>query len=68
MARIMPEMTLVLALGFMVRSKWVDTLLVGGVVALLALGIWALWWDDVRQLLHLGPSDQTVVIRPAPQT
>ena len=43
-----------------------DGLVVGGVLALLLAGIWALWWDDVRQLWH-GP-EQPSVIQPAPQT
>ncbi len=55
------------AAGSGLRSRWVDVLLVGGVVALLAAGIWALWWDDVRQLLHLGP-EQPSAIRVAPET
>jgi hypothetical protein len=43
-----------------------DGLLVGGVLALLLAGIWALWWDDVRGLWR-GP-EQPALIHPAPQT
>ena len=43
-----------------------DGLLVGGVLALLLAGIWALWWDDVRQLWH--GTEQPSLIQPAPQT
>jgi len=39
----------------MVRPRWHDALIVVAVVALAGLGVWALWWDDVRALLHLGP-------------
>ncbi len=34
---------------FMVRRRWPDVLLVVGVVALFAIGVWALWGDDLRQ-------------------
>jgi hypothetical protein len=30
-------------------------MIVSAIVALLAVGVWALWWDDVRGVLHLGP-------------
>jgi hypothetical protein len=39
------------------RPRWHDALIVSGIVALLAIGVWALWWDDVRTLLHLGPGE-----------
>lgn len=39
----------------MVRPRWHDAAIVLGIVALLAVGVWALWWDDVRGLLNLGP-------------
>ena len=39
----------------MVRPRWHDALLVAAIVALLAIGVWSLWWDDVRSILHLGP-------------
>jgi hypothetical protein len=39
----------------MLRPRWHDALIVSAIVALLAVGIWAMWWDDVRELLHLGP-------------
>lgn len=43
-----------------------DGFLVGGVLAVLLAGIWALWWDDVRRLWH--GSEPAPVIQPAPQT
>ncbi|NVB79314.1 MAG: hypothetical protein HOV81_13040 [Kofleriaceae bacterium] len=43
----------------MVRPRWHDALIVSAIVALLAVGVWALWWDDVRGLLHLGPDRGT---------
>lgn len=39
----------------MVRPRWHDAVIVTAIVALLAIGVWALWWDDVRGFLHLGP-------------
>lgn len=39
----------------MVRPRWHDAAIVLGIVALLAVGVWALWWDDVRGLLNLEP-------------
>ncbi len=41
----------------MVRPRWHDALIVGAIVGLLGLGVWALWWEDVRGLLHLGPAE-----------
>ena len=41
----------------MVRPRWHDALIVSAIVALLAVGVWALWWEDVRGILHLGPSE-----------
>lgn len=40
----------------MVRPRWHDVIIVGALVALVAVGVWALWWDDVRVFLHLGPA------------
>ena len=40
----------------MVRPRWHDAMIVSAIVALLVVGVWALWWDDVRGFLHLGPS------------
>jgi len=52
----------------MARSRWPDALVAAGIIALLALGVWALWWDDVRHLLHLGPAEGSSVVQQAPQT
>ncbi len=41
----------------MVRPRWHDALIVTALVGLLALGVWALWWDDVRSFLSLGPEN-----------
>ncbi|HEY4244072.1 MAG TPA: hypothetical protein VGM88_29870 [Kofleriaceae bacterium] len=38
----------------MVRPRWHDALITLAIVGLAALGVWALWWDDVRSALHLG--------------
>lgn len=37
------------------RPRWHDALIVMAIIGLLAVGVWALWWDDVRSALHLGP-------------
>jgi hypothetical protein len=54
----------------MVRPRWHDALIVSAIVALFAVGVWALWWDDVRVLLHLGPGSGpeggSAVERPGP--
>jgi hypothetical protein len=50
------------------RPRWQDALLVGAIVALLAAGVWALWWDDVRQLWHLGPAEGSGAASAMPQT
>jgi hypothetical protein len=39
----------------MVRPRWHDALIVTAIVGLLVMGVWALWWEDVRSLLKLGP-------------
>jgi hypothetical protein len=49
----------------MLRPRWHDALIVSAIVALLAVGIWALWWDDVRDLLHLGPGSGSAGEKPA---
>jgi hypothetical protein len=40
----------------MVRPRWHDALLIAAVLGLLLAGVWSLWWDDVRSVLHLGPA------------
>jgi len=40
----------------MVRPRWHDALLIAAIAGLLAIGIWSLWWDEVRSILHLGPA------------
>jgi hypothetical protein len=52
----------------MVRPRWHGALVVLAIAGLLAAGVWALWWDDVRHWLHLGPGDGSATIQPAPQT
>lgn len=39
----------------MVRPRWHDALLISAILGILVIGIWSLWWDDVRSILHLGP-------------
>jgi hypothetical protein len=45
----------------MVRPRWHDAVLVVAIVGLLVAGIWSLWWDEVRSVLHLGPGSADVV-------
>jgi hypothetical protein len=40
----------------MSRPRWHDALLVVAITGILAIGVWSLWWDDVRSALHLGPA------------
>jgi hypothetical protein len=44
------------SVAFMNRPRWHDAVIVTAIAALLAVGVWALWWEDVRGLLNLGPS------------
>ena len=39
----------------MTRPRWHDVLIIVAIAGLVVVGVWALWWDDVRSLLHLGP-------------
>ena len=56
----------------MVRPRWHDALIVSAIIGLLVVGIWALWWDDVRALLGPDrPQDGSAVDTPVtanPQT
>jgi hypothetical protein len=40
----------------MVRPRWHDVAIVSAILALFLVGVVALWWDDVRGYLHLGPA------------
>lgn len=50
----------------MVRPRWHDAVLVAAIAGVLLVGIWALWWDDVRRALHLGPAEGSSAVEPAP--
>ena len=50
----------------MVRPRWHDGIIVAAIVAVLAVGVWALWWDDVRAALGYGPKLETPVAAPVP--
>ena len=45
------------------RPRWHDALIVAAIVGLLVLGVWALWWDDVRALAGQPPGER---VDPAP--
>jgi hypothetical protein len=32
----------------MVRPRWHDALIITAIVGVFFVGVWALWWDDVR--------------------
>jgi len=36
-------------------------MIVTAILGLLAVGVWALWWDDVRAALDLEPGDGSAV-------
>jgi hypothetical protein len=38
------------------RPRWHDVAIVLAMIAVVATGVWALWWDDVRGVLHLKPA------------
>lgn len=50
----------------MVRPRWHDALIIGAIVTLCVVGIWALWWDDVRGKLGLEPAQGSAESTPAP--
>ena len=41
--------------SFMVRPRWHDVVIVVAIVGLVGTGVWALWWDDVRDAVF-GPN------------
>ena len=54
---------------FMLRPRWHDVAIVAAIAGVLAVGVWALWWDDVRAALGLQPRDSAgsgEVKRPVP--
>jgi hypothetical protein len=46
----------------MLRPRWHDALIVSAIVGLLAAGVWSLWWDDLRAVLHLGPGSADMAV------
>ena len=47
------------------RSHWVDVAIAVAIVALAAVGAWALWWDDVRAWRHpSNGSAAPIVVKP----
>jgi hypothetical protein len=64
----MPDLTPRVTFAFMVRPRWHDVLIVAMVVGLFAVGVWALWWEDVRHALHLDPAPGSASeAQPAPR-
>lgn len=50
----------------MVRPRWHDALIVTAIAGVLGLGVWALWWDDVRAFIKSGPAQEEGVKAPVP--
>lgn len=50
----------------MVRPRWHDGIIAAAIVGLLAVGVWALWWDDVRAAFGIGGKDEAPISAPAP--
>jgi hypothetical protein len=51
----------------MVRPRWHDAVIVSAIVGIFAVGIWALWWDDVRGLWDdAAGEDKPALDKPAP--
>lgn len=48
----------------MVRPRWHDALIIAGIVGVLLVGLWALWWDDVAAHFGIGGGSGSSV--PAP--
>jgi hypothetical protein len=44
----------------MVRPRWHDVLIIGALVAFIAVGVGVMWWGDVKNLLgiHSGSGSQ----------
>jgi hypothetical protein len=38
----------------MTRPRWHDVLITTALAGVLAVGVWALWWEDVRLALGWG--------------
>jgi hypothetical protein len=49
----------------MVRPRWHDAAIATAIAGLLALGVWALWWEDVRAMLGLDPAPPAGAADPA---
>jgi len=45
------------------RPRWHDVVIVVAIVNLFAVGVWALWWDDVRAW-WAPERDKTVEVMP----
>jgi len=50
----------------MVRPRWHDAVIISAIAALFVVGLCALWWEDVRDLLHFGPGSGSAPTEPAP--
>ena len=43
----------------MTRPRWHDVLIAASIAGILGLGVWALWWDDVRGMMGWGAGSGT---------
>ncbi len=46
------------------RTRWHDVAIALAIVALAAVGAWALWWDDVRLWLHPNGGSSVPAMKP----
>ena len=44
----------------MTRPRWHDVLIIAAIAGVLVVGVWALWWDDVRAAMGWGPGSGDV--------
>lgn len=49
------------------RPRWHDLLITLAFLGVAAVGVWALWWDDLRVALDLAP-DKPAPTDPVPAT
>ena len=41
----------------MVRPRWHDAVIAAAIAGVLVVGVWSMWWEDVRVLFHLSPDE-----------
>jgi len=41
----------------MMRPRWHDAVIAAAITGVLGVGVWSMWWEDVRAILHLSPDE-----------